>query len=57
MPILQASALRKIFHLGQHTVNALDGVDFVVEKGEFVALMGPLGQRQIHAAAPDRRAG
>jgi putative ABC transport system ATP-binding protein len=43
MPILQASALRKIFHLGQHTVNALDGVDFVVEKGEFVALMGPSG--------------
>jgi putative ABC transport system ATP-binding protein len=43
MPILEAKALRKIFHLGEHSVNALAGVDFVVEKGEFVALMGRSG--------------
>ncbi len=43
MPILQALGLRKLFHLGQHAVPALAGVDFVVEAGEFVALMGPSG--------------
>jgi putative ABC transport system ATP-binding protein len=43
MPILEATSLRKIFQLGEHAVHALAGVDFAVEKGEFVALMGRSG--------------
>ncbi|MBI5029434.1 MAG: ABC transporter ATP-binding protein [Chloroflexi bacterium] len=43
MPILQAQGLKKDYVLGGHTVSALAGVDFIVDQGEFVALMGPSG--------------
>src|SRR5574341_179780 len=43
MAILQARSVRKQYKLGQVTVDALAGVDFVVNQGEFVAIMGPSG--------------
>ncbi len=43
MPVLEAKGLRKAYQLGEHEVNALDGVDFQVEKGEFISIMGPSG--------------
>ncbi|MFC1922962.1 ABC transporter ATP-binding protein [Chloroflexota bacterium] len=43
MEVLEAKTLRKVYQLGSHSVNALDGVDFLVQKGEFVAIMGPSG--------------
>ena len=41
--LIQTQELRKIYHLGETEVRALDGVDLRIELGEFVAVMGPSG--------------
>lgn len=43
MAVLIAKQLRKNYNLGSQKVAALAGVDFIVEEGEFVAIMGPSG--------------
>lgn len=43
MAVLVARDLQKKYILGKHAVHALAGVDFMVEEGEFVAIMGPSG--------------
>lgn len=43
MIVLQADQLAKQYRMGDVIVNALDGVDFRVTRGEFVAIMGPSG--------------
>ncbi|HTP07146.1 MAG TPA: ABC transporter ATP-binding protein [Anaerolineae bacterium] len=43
MTVLQADQVTKQYRMGDVVVNALDSVDFRVESGEFVAIMGPSG--------------
>lgn len=43
MSVLTTEKLHKEYKMGSSSVLALKGIDFVVEKGEFVAIMGPSG--------------
>jgi len=42
-PVIRTENLRKDYQLGSETVHALRGVDIVIERNEYVAIMGPSG--------------
>ena len=42
-PVFVARGLTKVYTVGAQTVHALRGVDFALEPGEFVVLLGPSG--------------
>jgi len=43
MIVLDAKRLHKNYQMGEVTINALNGIDFNITEGEFVAIMGPSG--------------
>ena len=42
-PLIQLKGLRRVYQMGETTVRALDGVDYTIERGEFIMLMGSSG--------------
>ncbi len=42
-PVFSARGLRKVYEMGEVTVEALRGVDFDLFSGEFIVLLGPSG--------------
>jgi putative ABC transport system ATP-binding protein len=42
-PIIQATSVTRSFKMGGHTLMALSGVDFTVQKGQYISIMGPSG--------------
>ena len=43
MALLEVSGLRTTFHIGVGTVQAVRGISFHVDKGEFIGIVGESG--------------
>ena len=43
MSYISFEQVRKTYKMGEVSINAADGVDFVIEKGEFAIIVGPSG--------------
>lgn len=43
MSIVSASGLTKTYTVGESTINAIDGLEVDIEKGEFLSIVGPSG--------------
>lgn len=60
MFVLQTFDLKKYYGEGPNLTRALDGVDFSVEDGEFVAVVGTSGSDKstlLHTSDPSERKG
>jgi putative ABC transport system ATP-binding protein len=42
-PLIELTAIRKVYGTGEVAVEALRGIDLTVKKGEYLAIMGPSG--------------
>ena len=43
MAFVELKQVKKVYQMGEITIHAVDGIDFCIEKGEFVVIVGPSG--------------
>ncbi len=43
MAFVELKDVKKTYRMGEVTIHAVDGIDFQIEKGEFVVIVGPSG--------------
>lgn len=43
MNIVAVRDIRKVYHIGEQTINAVNGLDLEIAKGEFLSIVGPSG--------------
>lgn len=46
--IICMNNIYKSYYMGDEKIVALDNINFFVEKGEFVSIVGPSGSRKIN---------
>ena len=56
MELMRIEHLTKVYGSGENAVHAVDDVSFSVEKGEFLAIIGPSGSGTFSAASTARQA-
>ena len=56
MALIETDNLWKTYTMGSEKVHALRSVSMKIEKGEYVAIMGPSGSGKSHPDEPDRLA-
>ena len=40
---VELRGVRKVYHMGEVEITAVDGINFEIEKGEFAVIVGPSG--------------
>ena len=43
IPVIEMSGVWRVYTMGDNEVQALRGISFSVERGEFMSIMGPSG--------------
>lgn len=44
--LVEFQNVKKTYHMGEVEIHAVDGVDFEINEGEFVVIVGPSGCRK-----------
>lgn len=55
--LIKFKDVKKVYNIGEKSFNALDGVNFTINKGEFVVILRTKWSREVYLTKPTRRYG